>query len=93
MVRCKLSVSLFWSLERVYPPEDRGWQMERAPTPYQTRRAVRVVTGTLNYPGPARSRETPPASLLCKLQQGTVYSNYLYVEVGLRYLLMFLVPA
>jgi hypothetical protein len=25
-----------------------AWQMERVPTPYQTRRAVRAVTGPLN---------------------------------------------
>jgi hypothetical protein len=29
-------------------PEGSAWQMERAPTPYQTQRAVRVVTGPLN---------------------------------------------
>jgi hypothetical protein len=29
-------------------PEGSAWQMEGAPTPYQTRRAVRVVTGPLN---------------------------------------------
>jgi hypothetical protein len=26
-------------------PEGSAWQMERAPTPYQTRRAVRAVAG------------------------------------------------
>jgi hypothetical protein len=29
-------------------PEVSAWQMEGAPTPYQTRRAVRAVTGPLN---------------------------------------------
>jgi hypothetical protein len=29
-------------------PEGSAWQMEGAPTPYQTRRAVRAVTGSLN---------------------------------------------
>jgi hypothetical protein len=32
----------------LYPARGSGWQMERAPTPYQTRRAVRAVTGPLN---------------------------------------------
>ena len=32
-------------------PGGSGWQMERAPTPYQTRRAVRVVTGPLHRMG------------------------------------------
>jgi hypothetical protein len=30
------------------PARRSGWQMERAPTPYRTRRAVRAVTGPLN---------------------------------------------
>jgi hypothetical protein len=30
------------------PARGSGWQMERAPAPYQTRRAVRVVTGPLH---------------------------------------------
>jgi hypothetical protein len=30
------------------PARGSGWQMERAPTPYQTRRAVREVTGPLH---------------------------------------------
>jgi hypothetical protein len=35
--------------ERLYNlPENRGGRWERAPTPYQTRRAVRVVTGPLH---------------------------------------------
>ena len=31
------------------PARGSGWQMERAPTPYQARRAVGAVTGLLNW--------------------------------------------